>query len=133
MKTATQILKNKRFILNKMKEMLPDKDCGAIWEDSERRLEEILQSYKELPKGVRTHTDNYIFPSAAIYQVLSEEVGKEKAYQVVEEAAIEKTTAMGEKLGKMMRFPGMKDLFLKVWDPLTKKMFGANSGFQNVF
>ena len=27
----------------------------------------------------------------------------------------------------------MRSLFVKAWDPLTRKMFGENSGFQNVF
>ena len=27
----------------------------------------------------------------------------------------------------------MRSLFVKVWDPLTRKMFGEKSGFQNVF
>ena len=39
----------------------------------------------------------------------------------------------GRKLAKMMGIPGMKSLFIKIWNPLTKKMFGADSGFKNVF
>ena len=27
----------------------------------------------------------------------------------------------------------MKSLFVKAWDPMTRKMFGSKSGFQNVF
>ena len=32
-----------------------------------------------------------------------------------------------------MKLPGMKSLFVKIWNPLTRKVFGQNSGFQNTF
>ena len=36
------------------------------------RLGTIMEKYPGIPKGVRVHTDNYIFPSAAIYLTLKE-------------------------------------------------------------
>ena len=32
-----------------------------------------------------------------------------------------------------MKVPGMRSLFVKIWDPMVKKLFGPNNGFQNVF
>ena len=32
-----------------------------------------------------------------------------------------------------MRVPGVPGLFVKMWDPLTRKLFGEKNGFQNVF
>lgn len=32
-----------------------------------------------------------------------------------------------------MKLPGMRGLFIRIWDPLTKKKFGAKNGFQNRF
>ena len=32
-----------------------------------------------------------------------------------------------------MKLPGMRGLFIRIWDPLTKKKFGAKNGFQNHF
>lgn len=32
-----------------------------------------------------------------------------------------------------MKLPGMKSLFISIWDPMTRKMFSTNSGFENVF
>lgn len=32
-----------------------------------------------------------------------------------------------------MRLPGMAGLFVRMWDPLTKRLFGKSRGFQNRF
>lgn len=78
----------------------------------------------EIPKGVRGHTDNYIFPAAAIYLSAKEAVGAEKAYGIIEKAAIVRTEPVGTKLAALMRVPGMRSLFIKIWDPLTRKKCG---------
>ena len=133
MKTAAQIMKSKQFIKNELDARIPKKESNALWEMAERRLDEIMKEYAEIPKGEHTHTDTYIFPSAAIYLTLKEALGEKMAYAVIEDAAIKKTTDAGRKIAGMMRLPGMKGLFIRVWDPLTKKMFGPDSGFKNVF
>ena len=40
---------------------------------------------------------------------------------------------MGEKLRRTAKIPGFKSLFVKMWDPISKKMFGPDAGFKNVF
>ena len=32
-----------------------------------------------------------------------------------------------------MKFPGMKGLFIRFWNPMTKKIFGPGNGFKNIF
>lgn len=64
-----------------------------MWEKAEGRLSEIMEQYKEIPKGVHTHTDNYIFPAAAIYLTIKEETDEQTAYAVIENAAIRNTLA----------------------------------------
>ena len=64
---------------------------------------------------------------------LSEESSRDTAYAVIENAAIKNSSDAGRKLAKLMKLPGMKSLFVSVWDPMTKKMFGSDCGFKNVF
>lgn len=131
MKTSEQIMKGKRFIKNEMDRQFPNSD--ALWRKAEARLGTIREKYPEIPKGVRVHTDSYIFPSAAINLTLKEAVGRESAYAVVENAAIKHSTDVGRKIASLLKLPGMKILFIKIWNPLTKKMFGPHNGFKNVF
>lgn len=133
MATAAQIMKKKGFIKAEMDRALGTAQGETLWRAATQKLDALLRDYPDLPKGVRTHTDNYIFPSAAVYLTAKEAVGREAAYRIVENASIRRTAGMGKKLARLMRLPGMPGLFIKVWDPLTKKMFGANSGFRNVF
>ena len=131
MKTASQIMESKAFIKAEIDKKFSNSD--ELWENAEAKLSSIMEKYHDLPKGVHMHTDNFIFPSAAIYLTLKEVTSQEDAYEIVENAAIDHSMETGRKLAKMMGIPGMKGLFIKIWNPLTKKMFGAGSGFKNVF
>ena len=133
MKTAAQIMKSKRFIKAEMDRRIPKTEIDALWEKAEHRLGEIMAQYSGISKGEHSHTDNYIFPAAAIYLTLKETMGQKAAYDVIESSAIGMTTNAGKKLAGLMMLPGMKNLFVKIWDPMTRKMFGPNNGFKNVF
>lgn len=130
---AKKIMKSKSFIKAEMDRQLTQKQSDFLWRKSTKRLDSILIRYQNLPKGVHTHTDRFIFPAAAIYLTAKEYVPAEKAYSIIENAAIRNTAAMGEKLAKMMKIPGMAGLFIKMWDPISRKMFGESCGFKNVF
>ena len=131
MKTAKQIMKSKQPVKDEMDRQFQGSD--DLWQRAESRLGEIMNRYPDLPKGVHMHTDNYIFPSAAIYLTLREVTSQEKAYAVIEQVGIRNSTAIGRKLARLMNLPGMKSLFIRIWDPMTRRMFGQSSGFQNVF
>ena len=133
MDPAEKILKRKTFIKAEMDKSLSQKQSEALWLASADRLTEILARYRTLPKGLRVHTYNYIFPAAAIYLTIKEAAGQEKAFAILENAAVSNAKPMGAQLAKLMKIPGMSSLFISVWKPLTKKMFGAGNGFQNVF
>ena len=83
MDQADRIMKRKAFIKAEMDKALPKKQSDELWRKAADRLEEILTRYSALPKGVHTHTDNFIFPSAAVYLTLKEAVGEEKAYDII--------------------------------------------------
>ncbi|MBR0228645.1 MAG: hypothetical protein IJQ62_09885 [Clostridia bacterium] len=67
MKTAKQMLKAKQAVKDEMDRRFPQSLSDDLWNKAETRLEAILRKYDSLSGGVRTHTDHYIFPSAAIY------------------------------------------------------------------
>ena len=133
MATAEQIMEKKAFIRAEMEKQLSKAQSDELWEASTRRLEAILRQYDSLPKGVRIHTDSRIFPSAAIYLTAKPVVGPEKAYAIIENAAVQSCADIASKLARLMRVPGMRGLFVRVWDPLTKKIFGSSCGFENTF
>ena len=133
MKTAEQIMKKKAPMRAEVEKHLPKDEADALWRQAEEKLAALMTQYADLPKGMRFHTESRIFPSAAIYLTFKERLGEKTAYSVVENAAIELTDNLGKKLARMMRLPGMRSLFVRIWDPLVRKVFGENNGFRNAF
>ena len=133
MNTAEKIMKKKAVYKTQIDKVLPKAESDAVWRKATERLAEYLVRYHSLPKGVHVHTDRGILPGAAIYLSLKEVLGQEKAYKVMEDAAFERCTAVAKPLKRMMKVPGMRSLFIRMWDPLTKKIFGPGNGFRNVF
>lgn len=133
MATAEQIMKKKAFIKAEMDKNLPKAQSDALWTTATQKLGDILKQYESLPKGVHMHTDSRIFPSAAVYLTVKPVLGAQKAFAVIENAAIQTCAGLAVKLAGLMRVPGMRGLFVRIWDPLTKKIFGANCGFRNTF
>ena len=133
MKSAAQIMKKKAAMRAELEKHLPKEDADMLWQQATERLSAILTRYADLPKAMRFHTESRIFPSAAIYLTAKERLGDKTAFSVVENAAIELTSQLGKKLARMMRLPGMRSLFVRIWDPLTRKVFGPDNGFRNEF
>ena len=133
MNDAEKIMRKKAVIKAELDRALPKAQSDALWQKATAKLDGLLTRYGDLPKGVHMHTDSRILPSAAIYLTVKEAIGAEKAYRVIEDAAIRGCAEIEKKLQKVMRLPGMQSLFVKAWDPMTKKLFGAGNGFQNVF
>ena len=133
MNTAEKIMKKKAVIKAELDKVLPITQSDALWREATAKLDGFLARYSVLPKGVHMHTDSRILPSAAIYLTVKEAVGAEKAYRIIEDAAVHGCAEIERKLQKLMKLPGMPDLFLKAWDPMTRKLFASGNGFQNVF
>lgn len=90
-------------IVDEMDRQLTLKRSNFLWRKATKRLDSILDQYKDLPKGVHAHTDSRIFPSAAIYLTAKEYIPAEKAYCIIENAAIKNTTELEHKLARMMK------------------------------
>ncbi len=133
MKTAAQIMKKKAPMRAELEKHLPEEEAGALWRQATEKLSAILSEHADLPGAMRFHTESRIFPAAAIYLTAKERLGDHTAFGIVENAAVDRTDALGKKLARLMRLPGMRSLFIRIWDPLVRKVFGPDNGFRNVF
>ncbi len=133
MNEAEKIMRKKAAVKAEMDKVLPKDRSGVMWREATDVLAGYLDRYSTLPKGLHMHTRSRIFPSAAVYLTLKDVIGAEKAYGIIEAAAVSTCAGIEKKLRKLMKLPGMPGLFLKAWDPMTRKMFGPDNGFRNVF
>ena len=133
MKTAEHIMKKKAAMWAEVGKHLPKEQADVLWQQATKKLAAILKQYADLPRSMRFHTESRIFPSAAVYLTAKERLGEKAAASIVENAAIDLTNRLGKKLARLMRLPGMRSLFVRIWDPLVRKVFGPDNGFRNAF
>ena len=131
-KKACKVIKNKQIFKTEMMQRFSPSDVEKIWTNAEQRLYGMYAAHTDLPEGVRAHTDNFIFPAAAIYLAMKE-IDADIAYEIMKKVMAEKSDKMGRMLAKYCRIPGFKRFFLSMWDSVSHKMFGESAGFKNVF
>ena len=108
-------------------------EAEKIWIRAKALLKDIEARYAGLPKGQRMHS-GFIFPSAAIQLAIREIRGDANlGYKVISKYSWAKSRKMGGMLRKLSRIPGFKRFFVKMWDPISRKAFGPDAGFRNVF
>lgn len=132
MNQAEKLLRKKAVYKAGMDKVMPEDQSADIWKEAAVRLGSILDRYGPLPRGLRMHTE-IIFPAAAVYLAAGDAIGREKAFRIIEDAAVSGCEGIAEKLRRLMKVPGMRSLFLSAWDPMTKKLFGPGNGFRNRF
>lgn len=132
MKSAANVLKKKTAFKEEMDRRFPAADSEKAWQKAHALLDSFYQKYADLPKGVKLHTDSFIFPAAAIYLAMRE-IDPDQAFAVMTKVMKERSEKIGGKLAGFTKLPGARRLFMNIWDPMCRNMFGEKSGFQNVF
>ncbi|MCR5635262.1 MAG: L-2-amino-thiazoline-4-carboxylic acid hydrolase [Lachnospiraceae bacterium] len=131
-KKTVKTLKGKEFFKEELVSRVTLDDREKIWRDAHKRLYRMYLEHQNLPRGVAMHTDEFIFPAAAIYLAMKE-VNSDMAYEVMKKVMVEKSTKIGQSIAKCCKIPGFKKFFLGMWDSMSHKMFGETAGFKNVF
>ncbi len=132
MKKAAKILKQKTIFKTEISNNFSAEDTETIWHDAHVRLQKMYASHADLSAGIKKHTDGFIFPAAAIYLAIKEKDG-EKAFAIMQKVMKEKALQAGKGFSRFVKMPFGKQLFLKIWDTISHKMFGESAGFRNVF
>ena len=73
---AEKLMTKKGTIKAELDRQTPRSD--VLWQKATARLNEIQDKYGALPKGLQPHTDR-IFPAAAIYLTIKDELGEKTA------------------------------------------------------
>ena len=131
-KKTYKTLKEKEMFLEELKSRMDPGEAEKIWKNAHKRLYRAYAEHGDLPKGVRMHTDSFIFPAAAIYLAIKEK-DADLAFEVMKKKMAEKSQSMGSMLSKKCERVWFRKFFLALWGPISRHMFGESSGFCNVF
>lgn len=78
------------------------------------------------------HTDKNIFPAIAVYKAVRKN-HPEKAMEILENGSAEVSKKSGEMFSKLLKIPGFKSVFMKVFSKGVKTAFGIKAGFSYRF
>lgn len=107
--------------------------ANSIFVAAEAELNCLLQRFPDIPKGERTHTDNYILPRVALYRVLKKEFGEE-AMVMIDDVIHVKGTKMGSLLRKITSlFLLWKSYFLEYLRPWQRICLARKTAFGRAF
>lgn len=121
-------MKNLGYIKKELIKLYGKETAGVIIELGKKHYEECLLLCQGVSKGEWMHLENTILPTTSFYKALLE---------VDNENALRNTTAMliglcekgGRALNLILKFPGMKSVFIKILSKMTTKIFGRECGF----
>ncbi len=123
MNAAEKIMKKKAALKAELDRALPKARSDALWREATEKLDGLLARYSALPKGEHIHTDSRILPSAAVYLTVKEAVGPEKAYRIIEDAAVRGCAEIEKKLRRLMVLSSGKNAFTGCGETQIQSLF----------
>ncbi|MCM1133338.1 MAG: L-2-amino-thiazoline-4-carboxylic acid hydrolase [Ruminococcus flavefaciens] len=115
-----------------MQKIFPESEVDILWETAEKVFIKLMEDEPNQSEALARHTHISIFPAIAIYKAIS---GKypEKAMAVLENGSAYVSKKAGEKYSEILKFPGVKYIFLNIFSKGVKKGFGSEAGFSHEF
>ena len=108
-KKTIKTLKGKEAFKNEIFGRFSLNEGDKIWRDAHKRLYKMFADHPDLPKDVAMHTDNFIFPAAAIYLAMKE-INPDIAMDVMKKMMADKSRKTGKMIAKCCHLPGFKNV-----------------------
>ena len=102
-----------------------------IVELAQKHYQECLALCKDASKGERTHLEDTILPTTAVYKALLE-VDSENALKNTNDIIINLCEIGGSILNNMLKIPGMTAVSMKLLPKMALKLFGRECGFDYI-
>lgn len=107
-------------------------EAFELWKTAENHYRQLLSENAHVPKEVAVHTKENIFPAIAVYKAVRGN-DSEKALGILEKGAAKVSEKSGKMLSKMLKIPGFKSIFMKIFSLGVKTTFGEKAGFSYRF
>jgi hypothetical protein len=111
---------------------LPPGQAQKVWQQAEKNFDDLMQENPNQTKAAAEHTYVSIFPAISIYKAM-QSCGVEDAMSIMEEGAARLSAKRGKTYAGMLKIPGMKSLFLKIFATGMRSGFGPEAGFAERF
>ena len=118
------------YLLGELRKKLGAQQTDALVNDAVTLCNELCGKYKDLPKKERLHTEQMIFPRAAIYLQMIKYISQEEAISLIEESVRIGVEPDRNRLHIATKLPFIRPLFFKIFHKMIGTMFSGDAGFK---
>lgn len=118
------------YLLGELRKKLGKEQTDVLVDDAVKLCNELCNKYKNLPKKEKLHTEQMIFPRAAIYLQIIKYIPSEEAIRLIEEAAGIGVEPDRNRLHTATKLPFIRPLFFKIFHKMIGTMFNGDAGFK---
>ena len=118
------------YLLGELRKKLGRQQTDVLTNDAINLCNELCDKYKGLSKKEKLHTEQMIFPRAAIYLQMMKYIPKEEALSLLEEAVKIGVEPDRKRLHIATKLPFVRPLFFKIFHKLINTMFNEEAGFK---
>ena len=119
-----------KYVLNAFREQFGEDVTTSIVNEAVNICNELCKEYSNLPKKEKVHTDQMIFPRAALYMQMIRFIPKEQAIAFLMDAIRIGVEPDMKRLHWLTKPPFMRLLFLKIFSKMLSTSINEESGFQ---
>ena len=118
------------YLLGELRKKLGAQQTDVIVNDAVALCNELCDKYKGLPKKEKLHTEQMIFPRAAIYLQMIKYIPCEEAIGLIEESVRIGVEPDRKRLHAATKLPFIRPLFFKIFHKMIGTMFNGDAGFK---
>ena len=120
------------YLLGELKKQLGQQQTDALVDNAVTLCNEWCGQYNGLPKKEKLHTEQMIFPRAAIYLQMIQYLPQQEAITLLEEAVRIGVEPDRKRLHAVTKIPFIRPLFFTIFPRLINTMFNGEAGFKAV-
>ena len=122
-----------KYVLDALREQFGDETTASIVNESVSKCNALCNEHSNLPKKERIHTEQMIFPRAALYMQMTKHIAKERAIDLLMKAIRIGVEPDIKRLRWLTKPVFMRSLFLKAFYKMLSISFNEEAGFQTKF
>lgn len=115
-----------------MEKIFLESEAASLWNAAEVTFQKLLEENPNQPEAVAGHTQGNIFPAIAVYKTVAAKY-PDLAMEILENGAAAVSKVRGLQYAKLLKIPGLKGIFLKIFSKGVKRGFGPEAGFSHKF
>ena len=118
------------YLLGELRKKLGEEQTDILINAAVKLCNELCDQYKNLPKKEKLHTEQMIFPRAAIYLQMIKYIPHEEAIGLIEESVRIGVEPDRNRLHIATKLPLIRPLFFKIFHKMIGTMFNEDAGFK---